>query len=222
VSVSGATVTEGNSGTRTATVTVTLSAAATSSTTVNWATADGTAKAGSDYVGASGTLTFAPGETTKTISISVNGDSTYETDEAFTVNLSNPSGATLGTATGTVTITNDDAMPTVSIGSLAVLEGNRGSQSVAIPISLSAPSSVDVTVVVKISGGSATAGSDYAAWTSSQTVTIAAGTTSASVVVVVYGDRTVEANETVLLTLSSPTGATIATGTGTLTITNDD
>src|SRR5205814_2734277 len=110
------TVSEGNSGTTNANFTVTLSTASSKTVTVNYATADGTATAPSDYVSIpSTTLTFTPGQTTKTIAVSVNGDIVDENDETFTVNLSNPTNATLSTATGTGTIIDDDAPPTITL-----------------------------------------------------------------------------------------------------------
>jgi thermitase len=92
------------------TFTVTLSAASTSSVSVRFATANGTATAGNkgDYTATSGTLTFNPGETTKTVSVSVRDDSTVEPDETFFVNLSSASGATIAVGSGTGTILNDD------------------------------------------------------------------------------------------------------------------
>jgi hypothetical protein len=89
--------------------TVTLSAPATEKVTVNFATANGTATAGSDYVAKSGTVTFLPGETTKTVTISVKGDKTTEPDETFFVNLSSASGATIADSQGLGTILNDDS-----------------------------------------------------------------------------------------------------------------
>ena len=79
--------------------------------TVNYATADDTASAGTDYVAQTGTLSFTAGQTSKTISVIVNGDTTVEPTETFLVNLSSPSGATLADAQGQGTITNDDAPP---------------------------------------------------------------------------------------------------------------
>jgi hypothetical protein len=116
LSIDDATVAEGDAGTTTATFTVTLSEAPGSgeTVTVDYATSDGTATAGTDYVAATGTLTFAEGETTKTIAVTVNGDTTFETDETFNVTLSNVTGtiggvaAAIGDATGVGTITNDD------------------------------------------------------------------------------------------------------------------
>src|SRR5207302_191321 len=105
LSINNVSVTEGNSGTTNANFTVTLSAASGRTVTVNYATADGTATAPSDYVAVpTTTLTFSPGQTTKTITVPVNGDMVDESDEAFTVNLFNPTNAILSGATGTGTI----------------------------------------------------------------------------------------------------------------------
>jgi hypothetical protein len=106
-----ASVTEGNSGSQAVTLTVTLSNAWSSTVTVTYATSNGTATAGSDYVAKSGTLTFAAGVTAQTITLTVNGDTTKEANETFNVTLSSPLNATLGTATGVVTIVNDDGSP---------------------------------------------------------------------------------------------------------------
>lgn len=111
VSVGNASITEGNSGTKTLSVPVSLSAASASSVTVNYATSNGTATAGSDYVATSGTLTIPAGAVSGSIPVTINGDTVYEHDETFTVTLSNPGNALLGVATGTMTILNDDAPP---------------------------------------------------------------------------------------------------------------
>src|SRR5439155_24345956 len=105
-----------NSGTTTANLTVTLSAATSKTVSVDYATADGTARSPTDYVAVATTaLTFNPGETTKTITVVVNGDTLDEANETFTVNLSNPSNATISTPTGTGTIADDDPAPTVTL-----------------------------------------------------------------------------------------------------------
>ena len=108
VAIADTSVAEGDSGTVAAAFTVTLSKASTSAVTVAFATRDGTATAGSDYVAASGTITFAPGQTTRTIVVSVRGDTLHEPDETFAVNLATPSGATLARAAATGTIRDDD------------------------------------------------------------------------------------------------------------------
>jgi hypothetical protein len=111
VSVTPASGPEGNQGTTVLSVPVTLSAATTQPVSVQYSTSDGTATAGSDYAAANGTLAFKPGETAKTISITVNGDTAVESDETVNVTLLNPVNAKLGTASAVATMTNDDAAP---------------------------------------------------------------------------------------------------------------
>ena len=223
VSIGNASKTEGNSGTSNLAFTVTLSKASTTAVTVKYATANGTATAGQDYTAAKGTITFAAGETSKTVNVAVAGDATVEPDETFTVTLSAPSGATLGTATATGTITNDDVAvvpPTVSIGNASKSEGNSGTSNLAFTVTLSKASTTAVTVNFATSNGTATAGQDYTA--AKGTITFAAGETSKTVNVAVAGDATVEPDETFTVTLSAPSGATLGTATATGTITNDD
>ncbi|MBN6152033.1 autotransporter domain-containing protein [Xanthomonas sp. AmX2] len=118
VSIDDVSVNEGNGGTTTATFTVSLSTASGQTVSVNYATADGTAAAGSDYVARSGTLTFAPGVTAQGVAITVNGDTAVEPNETFSVDLSGASNAGIARATGTGTIANDDAVVTVGPASL--------------------------------------------------------------------------------------------------------
>ncbi|QNH19263.1 Calx-beta domain protein [Xanthomonas sp. GW] len=118
LSIDDVSVNEGNSGTTTATFTVSLSAASGQTVSVDYATADGTATAGSDYVARVGTLTFAPGTTAQGVAITVNGDTAVEPNETFSVDLSGASNAGIARATGTGTITNDDAVVTVGPASL--------------------------------------------------------------------------------------------------------
>src|SRR5439155_25759270 len=107
-----ASVMEGNSGTTNVTLTATLSNTTDQTVTVNYATHDGTAKASNnDYVAVTGVLTIPPKTLSGTITVTVNGDVTEEGNETFTVVLTNPANATLGNATATVTILNDDNVP---------------------------------------------------------------------------------------------------------------
>jgi hypothetical protein len=108
LSVGDVSVVEGPTGTKNAVFTVTLAPASPATVTVSYATADGSAKAGSDYVAAGGTLTFAANATTQTVDVAVNGDRLRETNETFALNLTNPTGATLGDAQGMATVENDD------------------------------------------------------------------------------------------------------------------
>jgi hypothetical protein len=109
LSVDDVSTAEGDSGARTLTFTVSLSAASNLTVTANFATADSSANAGSDYQATTGSLTFNPGETSKTIAVTVTGDTTNEPDETFVVNISNPVNATVSDGQGVGTIVNDDA-----------------------------------------------------------------------------------------------------------------
>jgi hypothetical protein len=108
LSIDDVTVVEGNSGTRLATFTVTLSAPSVSSVGVDWATADQTAVAPGDYTAGSGTLAFAPGDTTKQVSVAVIGDTEDEDNETFLVTLSDATNAVIGDGQGVGTILDDE------------------------------------------------------------------------------------------------------------------
>ncbi|MFM8599018.1 MAG: Calx-beta domain-containing protein, partial [Mycobacterium sp.] len=229
VSISNVSVAEGNSGSTTARFTVSLSKAATSTVTVGYATANGTATAGQDYTATSGTVSFAPGVISQQISVNVTGDTTVEPDETFTVTLANPTGATLATASATGTITNDDtapvvSAPTLSIANVSVAEGNSGSTTARFTVSLSKAATSTVTVGYATANGTATAGQDYTA--ASGTLSFTPGVISQQISVNVTGDTTVEPTETFTVTLTNPTGATFVSGAATAsatgTITNDD
>jgi parallel beta-helix repeat protein len=118
VSISDCSVAEGDAGQAPCALSVSLSAPSSLTVTVAYATANGTATAGSDYAAASGVLTFTPGTTSQPLPVQVLGDVVVETDETFLVNLSSPTNATLGDAQGTGTIGDDDA-PSLSSNELA-------------------------------------------------------------------------------------------------------
>ena len=224
LSISSPSVTEGASGAVPLTFRVTLSAGSGKRVTVGYADAlTGTATSGTDYTAVpAGTLTFAAGTTSRTITVSVTGDTTDELDETVVVSLNSPANATISAGTGTGTITDDDAAPTLSISSPSVTEGASGSAPLTFRVTLSAGSGKRVTVgYADALTGTATSGTDYTAFAAG-TLTFAAGTTSRSVTVSVTGDTTDEPDETVVVSLSSPTNATISAGSGTGTITNDD
>ena len=113
ISIADARVTEGDSGaTGNMVFAVRLSARASQEVTVRFATDEGTATAGSDFTALSGILTFTPGDTARSITVRVTGDDVDEQDETFTITLSNPRNATLGDATATGVIEDDDtALP---------------------------------------------------------------------------------------------------------------
>lgn len=193
---------EGNAGTSVLNLVVTLSAASKTPVTVNYATSDGSANAGTDYVAASGTLSFAPGQLTQNVPVTINGDTALEADETFSVTLSNPVGATLATATAIGTISNDDAL-TLSIADATVLEGGPGpAGQLLFTVTLSGASTVPVTVDYTTAAGTATAGVDFTA--SSGTLSFAPGITSQQVMVALVPDSINEPNETLTVTLSNP------------------
>jgi hypothetical protein len=156
-SVSVATVSqaEGNAGTQPATFTVSLTKASPLRVTVAYATANGTATAGPDYTATSGTLVFAPGETSKTVAVPIVGDTAFESDETFTLTLSNPVNSVLGTATATGTITNDDA-PTASPGHYN--GGIAGSGNIDFDVAADGHTVSGLTLVVYISCNNGVAG----------------------------------------------------------------
>src|SRR5262249_964080 len=129
--VTNAYATEGNTGTVALTYTVYLSQPLPNTVSVDYATGGGTATAGSDYTPASGTLTFAPGETYKCVTVTVFGDTVVELDEQVYLNLSNNVGAPVYNGPGVGIIYNDDK-PNLSVGDVSVNEGNSGTTSVSV------------------------------------------------------------------------------------------
>jgi Calx-beta domain len=126
LAIDDASAAEGNGAATTLAFRVSLSAASSRTVSVGYATADATAASPADYAAASGTVTFAPGETEKTIPVSVVADAVVEPDETFTLTLSNPVNAIIGTGTATGRIANDDVRPLVTPGSYrgATQDGN--------------------------------------------------------------------------------------------------
>jgi Calx-beta domain/WD40-like Beta Propeller Repeat len=227
ISINDASLVEGDSGQTAFRLTVSLDQAQPAPVTVDFATADGTATAPSDYTATNGTLTFAPGETAKTVTVQVNGDTAVEPDETFAVNLTNATGnATIADATGVGTIVNDDqpviAAPSrISIGDVAMAEGNAGQSAFRFTVSLDQAQSAPVAVDFATANGTATAPSDYTAKTG--TLSFAPGETAKTVTVQVNGDTRKEPTETFSVNLSNAGGnATIADGHAVGTITNDD
>jgi hypothetical protein len=217
--IDNATVTEGHAGAVSATFTVRLSVAGSEAITVNYATADGTATAGSDYQATSGTLTFAPGETEKTITVQVNGDRRAEPNETFVVNLSNPTNATIADGQAVGTMMDDE--PRISIAPAASpSEGNTGQTPFAFTVTLSSAFDAPVTVDWATADGTAAAGSDYQA--ASGTLIIPTGETTGTITVLINGDRLAEPSETLVVTLSGSTNATIVNGQATGTILDDE
>jgi hypothetical protein len=229
VAIGNATIVEGNSGTMNGVFTATLSGAVQGGFTVPVSSANGTATAGSDYttVPAGTTLTFtgAVGET-RTVSVAITGDTILEPDETFLVQLGTPSnsGVTLSPASGTGTITNDDAA-SLTIGNASVTEGNSGTTNASFTVALIGDVQGNFTVPVSSANGTAIAGSDFTALSPGTSLSFAGSSgETASVVVVVTGDSVVEGNETFAVDLGVPSNAAISLsdGSGSGTINNDD
>ncbi|MDJ0528275.1 MAG: Calx-beta domain-containing protein, partial [Microcystis sp. M53600_WE12] len=221
--ISNPTIVENNSGTNNLIFKVTLSTTSTQTITVNYATADNTATAGSDYTATTGTLTFTPGQISQDIIISVNGDTAIEPDETFLINLSNPSNALITDNQGLGTITNDDGdniSVTLAVSPSSVTED--GTANLVYTFTRTGVTTDALTVNYTL-GGTATLNTDYTRTGTTNTVTFAANSSTATVTVDPTADTTVESNETVALTLASGTGYTVGTTTAvTGTITNDD
>ena len=212
-------VTEGDAGATVATLTVSLSGASGKTVTVDYATLAGTAEAGSDFTAESGTLTFTPGQTSQTVSIDVLGDTVDESDEALSVELSNAVNAAIADGSGAITI-NDDDGPSLSINDVSANEGTGVGGTATFTVSLSAASPQTVSAAYASAAGTATAPADYAAV--SDTVTFAPGETSQTVSVALVGDSVDEPDETFAVVLSGAVDGTIADGSGTGTIVDDD
>ena len=205
--------------------TVTLSAVSGRDVEVGYATSvetGDTAVSGTDFTAASGTLTIlaAAGTATGTVEVQTTEDDAEEDDETFTLTLSDPKNATLGTpstATGTI---NDGTLPRLSVADAEATEGSP----VTFAVTLSAEAEADVTATWTASIGSGdTAVLGDLGPTRTGTVEIEAGETDATIAVATVQDDTVEVNETFTVTLSGVSAnAELGTATATGTIDNDD
>ena len=210
-----------------ASVTATMSPASVQATTITVSAAPGTGAGSSDFsLSANKALTIAAGDTTSTgaVTVSAVDNGLDEPNKQVTVSAtaSNSQGAT-DPDDVTLTIQDDDATPSLSISSPSVAEGAQDSTAaLTFQVKLSAASGQQVGVVYgDARTGTATVNEDYAAFPNG-IVRFAAGDTLKSFEVTVKGDSLHEADETVVVTLRSPSNATIATGTGSGTITDDE
>jgi Ca2+-binding RTX toxin-like protein len=225
VAIGDVTINEGNSGTKVATFTVTRSGG-TEAFDVNFATSNGTATvADGDYVATSGTLHFGANQNTQTVSVTINGDTKVEANEAFNVVLSNATnGATISDGQGIGTITNDDSAAiagSVSINDVTISEGNSGTKVATFTVTRSGGTAAFDVNSATSDGTATVADSDYVA--ASNTLHFGANQNTQTISVTINGDTKVEANEAFNVVLSNATnGATISDGQGIGTITNDD
>ena len=220
VTITDVAVAEGNSGTTNAVFQVTMSRTATAPVTLSFATANGTAAAGSDYFNTGGTLTFPPGSTNQTITVFVNGDTVLEPNETFFVSLSNVStNAILSRSQAVGTILNDEG-PLLLISDATVDEGDSGTTNATFTVTLLQAGAQTVTASFATADGTTAAGSDYLS--TNGFLVFPAGMTNQTITVQVLGDTLMESNETFFVNLSGESGATLYKGQGVGTIIDDE
>jgi len=223
---------EGNGGTTAFTFNVTLSKALSTTATMNWSVTggDGNSVAATDFVGGTmpgNTLSFAAGETVMTVTVAIQGDTTAESDETFTVTLSHATGSVvLGTASATGTVQNDEATVAIAASSASKAEGNAGTTAFTFTLTRGGDTSASQSVAWTVAGSGANPASaaDFAGGIApSGSATFAAGEAVKIITISVLGDTTGEANEGFAVTLSNPSpGLTVTTASAVGTIQNDD
>ncbi len=232
LSINDVSITEGDSGTKTLNFTVTLSAASSLTVTANHATANGTATAPADYTAIGTTsLTFNPGDLTKTIGVTINGDTSFEPNETFTVNLSSPVNATISKAQGTGTILNDDAQGgfisfssatfsvSESTGSLTIMVNRTNDISRAAMVDYATDDTGSLAACGTVNG-LASARCDFT--TAMGTLKFAAGEMQKTFIVLVNRDSYVEGSEMFTVNLSNPTGGAVLITPSAATVTITD
>jgi ELWxxDGT repeat protein len=226
--VSDVALAEGDAGTTDAAFVVTVFPGSSQTVTVDFATSTGSAAAGSDYVTASGTLTFAPGVASQTVEVQVVGDTVPEPDETFFLELSNPTNAFVGDGRGAATVLDDeDAFLSIADAPTAT-EGNAGLVPVTFTVTLDEPPALPVTVAWATADGAASAGSDYQAASGVLSFAATAETVctpalcARTLTVNVVGDVSDEFDETFVVHLSGATNAVVADGSAVGVVADDD
>lgn len=212
---------EGDTGTSTAHFVVTVFPTATQPISIAYNTIAGSASAGSDYLSASGMITFTTGEITQTVPISILGDIIDELDETFFLAITTTAEADIITLQANGTIVDDDGLPSLSVDDQTLLEGNLGTQVMQFTVSLSPASLATVEVDANTADGSAQSGLDYVGI--SEKITFTPGETEKIVQVTINSDFIDEGDEeTFTLNLSNPVNAQIVDGVGLGTIEDND
>jgi hypothetical protein len=221
IRVSDVTVPEGNAGSTGAVFTISLDAPTNTTVTVDYVTFNGTAVSPGDYQAVNGTVTFAAGQTTRFVTVPVNGDTLPEGNETFILNLSNPVGALLADSQGIGTITDDDASNIFqfSSGTASVPEA---AGIATLIVTRTGGTTAAASVAYETSDLSATQRSDYTF--GSGVVQFAPGEASKTFTVLLVNDALIEGGETFAVTLSNPSGnsAVGTPGQIVVTITDDD
>jgi hypothetical protein len=200
--------------------TLRLSTPYSQTSSVAFATSDGTATAGLDYLAATGVLTFPPGVTNQTISIVLISDNINESNETFFVNLFNATNVEVTKSVAVGTIADNDSAPQMSIMDATITEGDSGTANVVFPVVLNAPSGRIVTVGYSTANGSALAGLDYVE--TYGTLMFPPGVTNLTIEVPVMGDTVPEPTKQFFVNLANPLNAFVTRGRGTATILDTD
>ncbi|MCG7901572.1 MAG: hypothetical protein JAY60_04040 [Candidatus Thiodiazotropha weberae] len=207
------------------TITVQRDGGSSGSGSVDYAMSDATATAGSDYTAASGTLSFVDGQISSSITLAITDDATTEGTESLLITLSNPVSVSLAARDVTeVSITDNE--PVSSSGSLqfsgSSYTASEGDTSILLPVTRTNGSSGAVSITCSTSDLTATAGSDYTA--TQATVSFADGELTSNCVIPVLDDSSYEADETLMVTLSTPTGGAVlgTPASAVVTLSSDD
>jgi subtilisin-like proprotein convertase family protein len=207
LSISDVTVTEGDGGSVNATFDVSLSAPSDQTVIVDYFTANGTATQPGDYTAVNGPLFFSPGQTLKTVTVPVNGDTLQEGDETFFVNLTNVTNAVISDAQGVGTIhDNEPAIATLSFSAVSY-GGIEDCGVIVVTVNRSGNTAPTMSVRYATADGSASSRTDYTS--GSGTLIFGPGDTSKSIPILISEDSHVEGTETASITLSNAQGGAV-------------
>jgi hypothetical protein len=178
---------------------------------------DGTANAPDDYTPINVDVSIPAGSQTSTINVPINDDEIYESDETFTINISNPTNATIGDGQATITIQDNDPPPSLHVKDVTV---NEDAGTATFTVSLSTVSGLEVTYDYSTSDGTANAPDDYTS--TDGMLTIPSGSSSGTVDVPIIDDTMDELDETFTMYLSNPTNVAFADSGAVCTIVDND
>jgi hypothetical protein len=218
ISIADTSVNQSTTANVNATFTVTLAQPDSSSVTVDYTTVDGTALAGQDYVATTGSVDFAPGQTTQTFTVAILPTTIYAPSKTFGITLSSPTNANLQNDSAVGTIVNPLPPPMLSIDNVSAADAQSGTTPFIFTVTLSAVSSVPITVDYATADGTAVAPTDYASLQG--TLTFTPGQTSQNIVIEVAASSQSGPTKTFTVNLSNPTIADLQTAQGTGSILN--
>ncbi|MFL6283527.1 MAG: Calx-beta domain-containing protein [Pyrinomonadaceae bacterium] len=207
----------------TATITVNRVGGSAGAASVNFSITGNTASSGSDFAPANATLNFADGETSKTVTVTIIDDAVNERDEIANLFLNSVAGTgRLGTPTvASLTILNDDPLPTIAVDDITVTEGDSGSKLATFTVTRTGLTDRFINFTARTSDGSAVAGEDFLALTTS-TFQLSPTSATTTVSVNVLGDTLIEPDKSFALLLTSPVNASISDGSGVCVIKDND